>query len=358
MTSVRRGSPDTVLIVEQNPTGHRLFYVRVLAEAALAAGARVVVLLGPDPAPEAEQVHLASVIDQVELLRRPLMSHDDVARLSHQVEAHRVVIPDADRFALRLAVRRGWAGSGRLSLLIMRESAQPTGSPVADGLKTRLRTIAFRRVARLRNVDLRVLKSAGWVGTARFPVAVDPVVITSSDRSVEQFRAEHQMDGERYWFAVLGAISARKNLGLIVDALQDVRSPWGLLVAGQLDEDISEELRVRLRSMASAGSAVVVDRLLTDDELDTAVRAADCLVLAHSNEGPSGLLGKAAASGTRVVAAGAESLRHDVSALGGLGDWAPLDEGALAALLHRATRQPRPRAVLPATTSAFTDALL
>nr|UXN29716.1 hypothetical protein N8D75_05390 [Curtobacterium flaccumfaciens] len=240
MTSVRRGNPDTVLIVEQNPTGHRLFYVRVLAEAALAAGARVVVLLGPDPAPEAEQVHLGSVIDQVELVRRPLTTHDDVARLSHQVKALRVVIPDADRFALRLAVRRRWAGSGRLSLLIMRESAQPTGSPVADNLKTRLRTIAFRRVARLRNVDLRVLKSAGWVGTARFPIAVDPVVIASSDRSVEQFRAEHRMDGGRYWFAVLGAISARKNLGLIVNALQDVRSPWGLLVAGQLDEDISE----------------------------------------------------------------------------------------------------------------------
>nr|UXN29717.1 hypothetical protein N8D75_05395 [Curtobacterium flaccumfaciens] len=47
-----------------------------------------------------------------------------------------------------------------------------------------------------------------------------------------------------------------------------------------------------------------------------------------------------------------------MSALEGLGDWAPLDEHALAALLHRATGQPRPRAVLPATTSAFTDALL
>lgn len=358
MTPLRQGSRDAVLIVEQNPTGHRLFYVRVLVDAALAAGARVVVLLGPDPAPEAEQVHLTSVIDRVELLRQPLVSHGELARLSRELEADRVVVPDADRFALRLALRRQWQGSGRLSLLIMRESAQPTGSPIVDGVKTQLRTAAFRRTARLRNVDLRVLKSAGWVGTARFPVAVDPVVITSSDRSVEQFREVNRMDGGRYWFAVLGAISARKNLGLIVEALRNVPSRWGLLVAGQLDEDISGELRDRLRSMVSAGSAIVVDRLLSDDELDTAVKAADCLVLAHSNEGPSGLLGKAAASGTRVVAAGAQSLKRDVTALGELGDWAELDEAALAALLQHATRQPRPRAVLPATTSAFTDALL
>ncbi|QQD76678.1 hypothetical protein I8920_02610 [Curtobacterium sp. YC1] len=358
MNSLRQGNPNTVLVVEQNPTGHRLFYVRVLADAALATGARVVVLLGPDPAPEPEQVHLASVIDSIEVLRRPLMSLDDVARISHEVEADRVVIPDADRFALRLAVRRHWAGSGRLSLLIMRESAQPTRYPLVDRLKTLLRSTAFSRVARLQNVDLRVLKSAGWAGTARFPVAVDPVVIASSDQSVAHFRTEYGMDGERYWFAVLGAISARKNLDLIVEALRNVSLPWGLLVAGQLDEDITEELRVRLGSMVSEGSAIVLDRLLTDDELDTAVRAADCLVLAHSNEGPSGLLGKAAASGTRVVAAGAQSLRRDVTALGGLGEWTHLDEAALAAVLHRATQQPRPRAVLPATTSAFTDALL
>jgi glycosyltransferase involved in cell wall biosynthesis len=358
MTTLGHGGRNTVLIVEQNPTGHRLFYVRVLAEAALATGARVVVLLGADPVPEAEQVHLASVAGRVEVLRRGPMSQDEVARLSHEVEAHRVVIPDADRFALRLALRRRWEGSGRLSLLIMRESAQPTRVPFVDGLKTRLRTMAFRRVARLRNADLRVLKSAGWTGAAPFPVAVDPVVIASSDQSAERFREAHRMDGDRYWFAVLGAISARKNLDLIVEALRDVPSRWGLLVAGQLDADISEELRDRLRSMVSDGSAIVVDRLLSDDELDTAVRVADCLVLAHSNEGPSGLLGKAAASGTRVVAAGARSLKHDVEALGGLGEWTDLNAAEVAALLQRATQQPRPRAVLPATTSAFTDALL
>ncbi len=38
MTPLRQGSRDAVLIVEQNPTGHRLFYVRVLVDAALAAG--------------------------------------------------------------------------------------------------------------------------------------------------------------------------------------------------------------------------------------------------------------------------------------------------------------------------------
>ncbi|MCP1504237.1 glycosyltransferase involved in cell wall biosynthesis [Curtobacterium herbarum] len=351
-----------MLIVEQNSTGHRLFYARLLAEAAIEGGADVILLLGREGDRSAEVVHLASLPAGVEVLRDRRLSLSDIESLTVSRDIARTVIPDGDHFALALARRRAWNGAGRVSVLIMREHAQPRGAGVpariVTRLKSTLRTFAFRKAAGMSGVDLRVLKSAGWAGESRFEAAIDPVRVSVERDSADRFRDAHAMVPSRYWFAVLGAISGRKNLDLVLEALEDVDSPWGILVAGIIDTDVPESVRVRLRRLETDGVSVLIDRLLTDAELDAAVAAADCIVLAHSNEGPSGLLGKAAAVGTRVVAAGATSLRQDLASLDGLGEWTELSAPSLAAAFSRGVILPRPAPLLTVESSQFTDTLL
>lgn len=355
-------SKERVLIVEQNSTGHRLFYARLLVDAAVERGAAVSLLLDRDGDRTAEAIHLASLPDRVRVLRDRILAVEDIESLSRDEAATRTVVPDGDRFALRLAQRRSWNGAGRLTVLIMRERAQPrrvgASSRMVAAIRSSLRTIAFKRVAAMRAVDLRVLKSAGWAGKASFVPAIDPVKYAADPQSIARFRALHDLGDDRYWFAVLGAISARKNLDLVLQAIDGVKAPWGLLVAGSIEEDVADAVKERLGALVQDGKAVVIDRLLTDEELDAAVAAVDCVVLAHSNEGPSGLLGKAAAAGTRVVGAGAQSLRHDLGALPGLGDWADLSRVSLTRLLDQASLLPRPQGLLDVGSSRFTDALL
>lgn len=347
-----------VLIAEPNPTGHRLFYVRLLAEGAHQAGDRVTLVLGSEADPVAEEIHLTGLPEPISILRADAGSISEIARVARGVGADTVVVPDGDSLALRLATKFRWAGRATLTVLIMRERAQPSRIVWMDWVKDAVRTLAFRKVAAMRKVRLLVLKSSAWQGESRFEVAVDPVRLSATPLATQAFRRNFGIDGDRYWLAVIGAISARKNLDLVMQAMEQSGTPTGLVVAGQLDDDISSEVREQLELLRESGRVVMIDRLLTDEELDAAVAVADCIVLAHSNEGPSGLLGKAAASGTRVIAAGAKSLRDDLQALPSLGEWVPLDTANLSAAIARAVALPRPSALLDEGSDQFSAALL
>lgn len=351
----------TALIVEPNPTGHRLYYVRLLAEAAVLRGERVVLALSEGALTTDEsRLHLSKLPAAVDIVSSRGFDVAAVADLSRRFAATTTVIPDGDRFAMRLARSRKWAGHGTLSILIMREVAQPRGPAVLVNMKTWLRTQLFRRAARIAGVRISILKSAMWRGTTFLPSAPDPVSLCCTSTDIASVRAEWGLDANRYWFAVLGDISHRKNVTLVARALHvaDVKQ-IGLLIAGRCDPSATRGMAEPIEALKDAGAKVVViNRLLTDAELDAAVATIDCLVLAHSNEGPSGLFGKAAVSGTRVVAAGAQSLREDVGCAPGMATWCPLDIVSVASALQSARTTPRPGSVLTPETRRFADALL
>jgi glycosyltransferase involved in cell wall biosynthesis len=309
---------------------------------------------------EDAQIHLGGIFNQFERIELNDGNPTSVAQLSKEMSAAQTVVPDGDRFALRLALTRGWRGFGSLSVLIMREVAQSGGLPGAQAIKTALRRLLFRRAGSFPNVRVAVLKSAWWTGKSEFPVARDPITLRRSSSVEQRLTAEWALDPGRYWFAVLGAISQRKNVDLVAQALSGLdTSKLGLLVAGAWDESVGDETASAIDHLRDAGaSTVVINRKLQDDELDAAVALADCLVLAHSNEGPSGLLGKAAAAGTRVVAAGARSLRKDLQYLLGLGAWVELEESELARALGEAARVERPERAWGEHADDFVVALL
>ncbi|WP_334172075.1 glycosyltransferase [Sinomonas sp.] len=350
-----------MLIVEPNMTGHRPYYVKMLVGAVVATGGSAVVATRPGEFESDDAaIHLREVSGGFRRVELGEFSLATVARLSSEVSATGTVIPDGDRFALRLAFTGGWRGAGSLSILVMREVAQPASGRGVQAAKTTLRSMLFRRVNSFRNVRLAVLKSPWWTGTSTFPVVLDPITFRGSSAVEERLSAEWELDPSRYWFAVLGAISRRKNVDLIARALAEAEaSAIGLLVAGGWDATMGDETTDALARLRASGvPVVIINRRLQDEELDAAVARVDCLVLAHSNEGPSGLLGKAAVAGTRVVAAGARSLEEDLKRLPGLGTWVELNVSALSQAFGKAAKAKRPAPQWDQHANDFARALL
>ncbi|WP_431797734.1 glycosyltransferase [Microbacterium kunmingense] len=186
----------------------------------------------------------------------------------------------------------------------------------------------------------------------------DPVVLGTSNVSQTLLG---DSDQARPWVAVLGAITRRKNVPIVADAVSRIpgEPQVGLVVAGKVDDEARESLEEALEAAHQRGvPTLMVDRHLTDGELDGLVYAADCVVVAHSNEGPSGLVGKAAAAGTPLALAGAESLRRDAETLRNLATWAPLNSEMLAEGIARALTFGRQKAGTGSTPDAFACALM
>ncbi|UXM90754.1 hypothetical protein [Paenarthrobacter sp. JL.01a] len=349
------------LFAEPAVSGHRLSYVRLLATEALRRGHSVHIALpeGGTTSPEFG-THIADLARDVTLQTLKRFSLAELAALTDRTGACRTVVTDGDALALELARTGRWSGRGKLSLLIMRENAQTDSLRVRMWAKNLAKKLVIRRAASTRNVSLAVLKSATWAGASRYPVAVDPVELICDQSDVDRLRHEWGLEDSTCWFGVLGAITARKNVPLLMESLADTAGKSaGLLVAGRIDPLLRPEIDAAASRLADVGKRVViVDRILSDVELDAAVSSVNCLLLAHSNEGPSGLLGKAACCGTRVIASGARSLRADIEGLPSLGQWTELDRDAIRAAMQETLPIEAGKSVLQTNVDSFVRVML
>ncbi|WP_214965590.1 hypothetical protein [Arthrobacter sp. ISL-48] len=352
---------DTVLLTEPSISGHRLAYVRLLAEESLKRDHQVHIALPEGGRESAEfATHLGHLFGDIELSVLPKFNLKGVEAHSRLVNAERTVITDGDALALQLARAHKWNGSGRVSVLIMREHAQPDNSRIKMWMKNHAKQLIYSWVSSIKDVDLALLKSSLWTGRCHLRTATDPIQLSCTEADVVRLRHEWNLGESEYWFAVLGAITPRKNVRLIAECLAAISSGGiGLLIAGKIDTDLRVEIDQSVAQLSAKGASIkIVDRLLTDIELDAAVLAVDCLVLAHSNEGPSGLLGKAASAATTVVSAGAISLRNDMVALGGSAQWSPLQHEPLSLALRKARESHVAREPVSSSTSSFLEALV
>lgn len=159
-----------------------------------------------------------------------------------------------------------------------------------------------------------------------FPAVPDPVDFNADDQSVAEYVSKLPIRPGFKLAAVVGHVSRRKNLDLILEALTDQRlSDWALLVAGQIEPEERARCMPLIESIRAAGRSVILDdRLLDSWEINAAISRATCVVVAHSSEGPSGILGKARAAGTFAITAGAQSLKLEMTRSPGSGTWVPL----------------------------------
>jgi hypothetical protein len=345
-----------VLLAEHRADGHRLDYVRILDDHLTASGHDVVLLLGPD-VPSAP--HFAAYLGDLDPARITVAPAggawlDALAATSRTLEVDGVAVPDGDHTLLQLGLRGRWDGRGRITGLVLRDPVRYASRSAAGRLRAAGKRVLLGRAARI--PDVVALRLAGQVlpsgpGWVRDPVSFDPC-----PGGEAELRSRLGLDADLFWFGVFGRVQARKNLGLTADAMTRLGPGTGLLVAGICDADALDEAAPAIDRLRAAGTVVRIEnRLLPARELDGLVRLVDCLVIAHSNEGPSGLLGKALAAGSRVVAAGARSLRPE-AALSPAGVWSPLTPARLGAALERARSLPRPAPVPVADAASFADA--
>lgn len=349
---------DHILLVSERFTGHRLSYVRLLIDRILADGAKATLLIAPGGLSSNEfAAHLRDVSHLVRCVETDRCSVLDLSTAAQETGATMTVVPDGDRLAFEVALRGGWRGPGTLRILVMRPSGKRSRVP-GIRLISSLGRLLVRTVARLRP-RVRVLSLGSSVQQSGSAMVVpDPVTYAATHEQIRALRDTWPGPPGRYWFAVVGALNARKNVDLICGAvLGEFDREIGFVVAGRADESLSG-LSSYLDTVAAAGVPVErIDGILSDELLDAVVGAADCVILAHSNEGPSGILGKAAVAGTRVVMSGASSLRRDARSLTQHSEWVPLDVQALHGAMFRASHLPAPPTMQLGATS-FSDALI
>lgn len=326
--------PRKVLIVEGNPDGHRLSYVSLLASAAEAKGEHAILATSTRAVGSKEwAIHLGRNAP-LELSIVGDLTLEGLASRANDLGVDHVVIPDGDRFAYELARGQRWAGKGTLSVLVMREKGQRLFVPGTAAVMTFVKRLFFLAANRRPGVEVRVLKSATWRGFSLLPISRDPVVLKNSEEN-ESSKFLTALDGNYFWFGVVGKIGERKNLPLVAASVAAMKRPdVALLVAGEIDPEVLAQTQEHVKRIRQSGGRVeIMDRLLSDEEMDSVIRNLDCVVLAHSNEGPSGILGKAVMAGTRIVASGAVSLRDDCTHVGIGAKWVKMNERALAAAL-------------------------
>lgn len=348
-----------VLIVEPNQDGHRLQYVAIVIRECLDAGDSVLVATLPSVLNSPEwRMYLAGYESEITVIETPRVCPKEVRRVAIQLGVDHVVVPDGDSFAYSLVTSRAWSGPMTVSALVMRPGGQPSRLPGMTPLKTAVKQAVLLAANRHRNVRIFALKSSVWQGFSVLPTLRDPVSVwpISAGTSLLTERA----DKRRYWFGVVGVVGERKNLPLIAEALAGMDcSNIGLIVAGRIQSSVLEASEAHLRRISELGGAVkLLDRLLEDQELDNLIADLDCVVLAHSNEGSSGVFGKAAALGTRIIASGARSLKMDCRGVEASAEWVPLRADSIRRALRGATQKDRPLPVPFASPSDFAQTLL
>lgn len=324
------------VIVEPNPGGHRLSYVALLAEHCAAESRRVIVVTTNAALESAAwHVHLDGIEVEPLVLGLSEFTLTHLAQLSQKTDAELTIIPDGDRLLTGLAVH-GWRRSGGLSLLIMRPDAQGRrglARAIKSLAKKGLMSIAGAR-ANVRVYGLRspIVRRRGFVRWIADPVSYQP------DAAYAARLARDLRSSALHWFGVFGAVTARKNLDLIALALVGLDSV-GLLVAGTIDEEAWARAEPAVAKFKEAGGVFrYIEGRQTNEQFDSALEAVDCVVAAHTNEGPSGLVSKAAFAGKRLVLAGADSLRRDATVLGDQSEWSDLSVEGLHTAFVRTLR--------------------
>lgn len=355
-----RNEKRRVLIVEGNPDGHRLHYVKLIVEEALRNQAWVTVATSSLAKASAEwQMYLGHFASQISTIEIEDIGVQSIHQVAADLAVDHVVVPDGDAFAYALAAPQSWSGQATVSVLVMRSTGQHSSIPGISGLMTAVKRVLLLMANCHPNVRIRILKSSSWQGISMPPALRDPVTININGQLGERVIIK-EIPGGRYWFGVLGVIGPRKNLPLIAAALASLeRSDVGLVVAGRIQPGVREAAQRSLTRLSDAGGVVkIVDRLLEDDELDQLIDALDCVVLAHSNEGPSGIFGKAVACGTRVVASGAKSLKIDCRTTADGAEWVPLEIEHMRIALSRAIGMEPPTPFSIASAQDFAAGLL
>jgi glycosyltransferase involved in cell wall biosynthesis len=360
----------TTVLVEPDPGGHRFQAVANVAQVAARHGD--VVLLTSTGARHTRafveylggtDIRAKEVFDAIYPPTREMAAR--VADECRAGEVSTVVVMDADQslkrwwYAAPLALR----GVSRPRVVFML-TRYPAKLRLGDLTGWRLR-IPKAVLAVLAMATGSLHRAAGFAGRDDMSTGWivkrvrDPDVCTAHSRDRAALRAELGLPADRTIAGIFGVISARKHAPLIWEAMATHGVQGDLLLAGKLDPDVAAW--VDSLPQAPRGRVLVRDAFLSNDELDKLVAAVDVVPIALTNNGPSGIMGKALAAGVPVVTAGSEVRARELVATDA-GELAELDADSIGAaitrVLDRDPGAPRRNLVPPATVEEFAENLL
>jgi glycosyltransferase involved in cell wall biosynthesis len=359
-----------VVLVEPNHLGHRYQYVkhlvRIVDEPILltsvggTATEEFAAYLG-DESVETHEPYTSAFPSAREIA-------ESIAAFAHDRAVDTVVVMDADR-----AVKRWWLdappafkGLSKRPRVVFLFTRYPARLSWRDRLgwahrvsKAGLALLAMatgslRRVANLAGRDD---DNPGWVVKR----AKDPAICSAHARDRDRLRGELELDRGLVLVGILGAISDRKNVPMVAEAVHRLGGDTRLLLAGGLTPFVRDWLARQPCEMLEV--LMVRDEYLSNEKLDSYVAACDVVSIAQDNNGPSGIMGKALAAGVPVLTAGSRVRERELAAAGpGAGRSTELTVAGTVAGLRalardRETFRPADRTLL-ATPEAFARAVL
>lgn len=359
------------LIVEPDPGGHRF---QAVAHVARLAGRSTDVLLLTSRGAR-ERAEFATLIADlpIEVDERFAEIHPPTREMAAVIaencrtrDVAQAVVMDADQSLKRwwLVAPRAFRGLGRRRpRVVFMLTRYPAELRWTDRFGWALR-VSKATLALLAMTTGTLHRVAGFAGREDLSTgwlvkrARDPAICSAHARDRAKLRADLGLPAERLLVGIFGVISPRKNAPFVLDAIEASGVDADLLLGGSVRPEsarwldgLSPERRARV---------LVDDGFHCDEHLDRLVAASDVVAIALTNNGPSGIMGKALAAGVPVVTAGSHVRASEVRATGG-GVACELTVAGFATALHTmlsGTRTIRADTTPPATAEAFAAALL
>lgn len=337
--------PRAVYIVEPCPGGHRFQHVaHVVGALGSHDSAPIPTLLTSAGASERDEFRTflgSAAIRVCEVLPGEAPTTAEVVAAVARSGAARddvVIVLDADRHlpAWRREVIRVYPESRErpsVRMLLMRVPLRAARTSVRAMLVTGAKGALVANARMARTLDRACcLVGQGDRGGGRLLLRIrDPAICSTSAHDKIRHRTTLGLP-EAKLVGILGGLSERKNIPMVARAVFAQRCDVRLVLAGRLSPGVREWCQMLPR--AQRQRVFVHDAYLNDQVLDAYVAALDVVVLAHSNEGPSGLLGKALAAGTPALVAGSRILAFDIESMGG-GMVTSLNDRAIASCLEQ-----------------------
>lgn len=319
------------LVVDPDHTGHHFQSVSFVVEQAVLGGPVVLLTSHGARATEEFAAHLAELhdagrVEVVEALDGVLPATDAVAREVARVCRERgdvghVLVMDGDQ-----PLKRWWLVAPRalkdlptrprVTFMLTR---YPARLALTDrtGWRLRVPKAALALAAMARRCLHRVVGFSGRddVGTGWVVRRIgDPNDGTAHASERARWRAELDLPLDARLVGVFGFVSERRNAPMILDALVAEDLDAVLVVAGAL----TPEVRAWVEGLAPhpRERLLVRDAYLDNPTLDRYIAAMDAIPLLLTNNGPSGIMGKAESAGVPVVTAGSVVRAREARALG------------------------------------------
>ncbi len=320
--------PMKLLIFEPCSAGHRLQYVRVIIDAFQDAAVEIVVVAEKTVSSSAEYgAHLKAVEDRFcldpsvsRVTGTGLKLWGPVYRMFHNaVKRHQpdhVFIPFGDGITQVMGVVRLLGinpikAGVRFDTVLFRGKTPGEGKTIRDRIGSLIWQIATASAGAdayhlLNPFQYEAILQRGFKPLARRCVMLPEPVEKIEKLSISQARQRLSIPENGKFIACLGRLDRRKGADLMIKAF--AKASLGdndrLLMFGAMDPDIKSMLENEYKVLVRRGQLIVIDRYLSQKELEAALCAADVICTPYPNHmTSSGFVVRAAALGKPVLAA-------------------------------------------------------